>query len=798
MAVLGGLLLLGSAHAQVLLKADYEAEGEKGQPKGWRFIRARGESLGKWDDEHAFGGKRALRLSIPKDANARAHWVHTAHVPIKPNSWYRLSVRIMALNVTGEAYLICYENGGQDPQHWHDSLHIKGTEDWEEYATTFRSREDAKWVSVVCKLRHGTGYAWFDDVVLEETTPGPKATKPGATVRIPPEDDGFALQGMWTPAQWCRGSVMHLVRGHLNPLAIFFWGDKQKAKAPAIIVEATEGLTLRGPVVRGRGPMPEDIRVEPETAEREGKAFRVWRFPIVPELLSGLQEKPRWDMYHHIYADVAPDSPADGELRWRMEVNGELGPEHTLPIRVPAEIPQKLVPPDSFRIYVQHTGALRHPDPVVRERLIEYLNTAGIIGGLAMTFYEPDKAAVDAQYKSLGFDLHTWRFEGYHGSVPDEHRLVDATGERSKSRVCPKSQIERVQPWYDALKAYYRAKLASGPKRLVIDYEPPVFDVCFCERCRRAFAKRFDLPADECLSLPPKELQTKYAKQWGLFRAEQNGAIVKLHCNIIHGIDPEVAVGLCSWRGGQGMADRGADIALFEPEAAFHAPMIYTYGLGFHRAVLETCQRTTRPVLPFIELSDISQPRSLTPAQLRMNLLATGLSGGGGAFMWVGMECLDAGYMKMIGQAVREIDTLRAAVPQSPVGPAASRSADGQAARPTGCLGLVVEPTADTKRTMTVDGEEVEMFADNPLPHVRSHIWGTDDKAMVGLLNYDEMTTRKALVRLAQEGMGSYTVRSGLPGEPREERMSADALRRGVTVEIPPQGLAALAVSVAE
>jgi len=248
----------------------------------------------------------------------------------------------------------------------------------------------------------------------------------------------------------------------------------------------------------------------------------------------------------------------------------------------------------------------------------------GIVGGLGMTFYEPDRTDVDEQYRDLGLDLHTWRFEGYDGAAPDTHRIVDLQGERSKSKVCPQAQIERVQPWCDNLRAYYQGKLVSGLKRLIIDYEPPVWNVCFCDRCRAAFAKRFELAADECATLPADELTAKYPEQWGRFRAEQNGAIVKLHCNLIHEIDPEAAVGLCSWNGTEWTAGRGGDIALFEPEAAFHAPMVYTSGTAFHDIVRETCERTRVPVLPFIELSDTSQPRSLTPEQLRMNLLATG------------------------------------------------------------------------------------------------------------------------------------------------------------------------------
>ncbi len=335
-----------------------------------------------------------------------------------------------------------------------------------------------------------------------------------------------------------------------------------------------------------------------------------------------------------------------------------------------------------------------------------------------------------------------------------------------------------MEPWYGNLQNYYKQKLASGLKRLIIDYEPPVFNVCFCERCRKVFAERFSLPVDECLSLPPKELQAKYREQWGQFRAWQNGQIVKLHCAIIHAIDPEVNVGLCSWRGTEASARSGADIRLFEPEAAFHAPMIYTFGLSYHDAVQETCARTTAPVLPFIELADISQPRSLTPDELRMNLLSTGLSGGGGAYMWVGMECFDAQYLGKIRQAVGEIATMREAVPWS-------RDAVDW---------LEVQAAANVTRSITVDGEEIPIYSAYPEPFVRHHIWGADDGAVVALLNYDAEKPYTMRVKLITDREGAFEVTPLFPATQPAKTFTSAELRDGVTVRIPPEGLAAVAV----
>lgn len=776
--------ICGLSHAQVVFRADFETEDRPGQPEGWVFQQVKGDCSGAWDDREAAVGTRSVRMSIAGGEDSVAHWHYQGRIPLKPSTRYRLTARIMVAEVEGEAYLIVYQNGGQDPQHWQITGRLRGTEDWREEVVEFRSRDDAEWLMMTAKLRFGAGHAWFDDITLEELPDAPEA--PGPRLREFPPDDGFPLQAMWTPAQWCREDVLHLVRGGLNPLSVFFRGEREAVEAPALVVRATEGISVRGPVVRGRGPMPEDDQPQPRVEERDGRTWNVWRFPLPEDpLLRNLRDRYSWTEYYHLHADVAPDAPSEGELRWQLESGGALGPEHRLAVSVPPDIPGPLAPPDDFRIYVQHTGGLRHPDAEVRRRLIEFLNTAGIVGGLALTFYEPHLTDVDEQFRALDFDLHTWRFEGFSGSADEDSRLVDRAGERSPGRVCPQAQIERVQPWYDNLRAYYAEKLAGGVKRLIIDYEPPVGNICFCARCRAAFAARFDLDAAAVAALEPDDLLREHREQWGRFRAEQNGAIVKLHCEVIHEVDPEVAVGLCSWPGTRASAAAGADIAIFEPEAAFHAPMIYTHGTRFHDIVRETCEHTSAPVLPFIELHDISQPRSLTPAQLRMNLLATGLSGGGGAFMWVGIECFDAGYMAAIARSVREIAALREAVPDEGRAEAAAR--------------VTVTPVAETLRRVRVNGREVEMTSPNPAPHVRSHAWGTQRATLVALLNYDETRPYTMRVSLDVPPGAGYRVVDALSGETLApaggEAWSAEALRAGVPVDVPAEGLAAVGVT---
>lgn len=147
-----------------------------------------------------------------------------------------------------------------------------------------------------------------------------------------------------------------------------------------------------------------------------------------------------------------------------------------------------------------------------------------------------------------------------------------------------------------------------------------------------------------------------------------------------------------------------------------------------------------------------------------MNLLANGVSGGQGAFVWVGIECLDADYLQAISRSVREIGKVRAAVPFTRAQP----------------NWLNVDPGADPAREITVDGWRVAVPPCSPSRSLRYHVWGTEHRAAVVLLTYDAGTAQTAKV---SDGKG-VTVQTGggrlycheRPGGGRRDRQCADTL----------------------
>jgi hypothetical protein len=700
------LFALSAAAGPPILKESFEGDTA---PTGWRFAAARGTCTGRWDAENAFQSGHSLRLTIPEDATARAHWRYEPKIVLKPNTGYRLSFRLLTLNVTGHAYAILYENGLEVPGHWHHTTKTAGSHDWEEHAISFRTREDASWARLILKLRYGSGYAWFDDVVLEEHGVAPQEA-PG--FRQFPADDGFPLQAMWSPAQWTQHGVLHVARRQLNPLSLFFRGSMKALDRPALVIATTPGLVVTGPLIPGRGPVAAAVSSTPEGTDR-------WRFALSPGTLkrAHLDDRYRWDRYFHLGLDVADRAPATGTFTWWFENGGKPGPKHKLAVQT-TDLGQPLPPSPDFRILIQHTGILRSPNLDFNQRMVRFLQLGAIEGGLAPSYYDPVLKPTDEALGKQGFASHSWRFEGFDARPAAGPRAVGTKGAEIARKICPRAQLA-LPTWREGLRAYYRKVLTEGLTRLIIDYEPPT--ACFCSVCRRAFAKQKGLDPEAILALPVDELRQQHAGAWGAFCANLHGDIVRLHIQIIREIAPGTEVGLCSWPGTAAVAALGGDIRQFEPEATYHMPMIYRKDLDYHDSVAGTCARTNIPVLPFIELSDIGQPRHLTPDELRLNLLATGLSGGGGAVLWVGAECLDAQYMASLRQALRQFRELRGQVPwqREPVS------------------WVTAQPAIVLKRTVLVDGKAVPIEQTGHHPFLRPHIWGSNKKAVVAVLNYD-------------------------------------------------------------
>lgn len=747
LSVLGFLCTLPFAAAQTVWQEGFE-QAKDGRPVGWSFGATRGAVSGAWDASEPAGG-HSIRLEV-KETGGRATWTYAQRLALKPSTNYRLQFKVLRAKIEpgGRAYVILYENGVEAPASWHVSPYLSGTQDWQTYTITFQTHADASWGRLQCKLWEAPGYAWFDDLSLEEV--GPEAvTEAFQRQRPTPPDDGSPLQLMWYPAQRRPDNTLHLQPTGVNPVALFFFGRKEEVREPYLIVETPPQMTVQGPVVCSRETIPQAAEIKSERVTRDGKDTLRWRLPLrTAELTKRLKpDGPEWTAYHFIYVEPRPGCPNSFTWRWQTECAGKLGPMHEIPAQLEPRSEGQLSRVPSFPLYAQHTDALRLPTEQQRQAVLDYLAYAGIEGGLALSSHQPDCHPIDLELERKGFHTWDWLWDGYNQPGGADFPLVyDKPGGRA-GLMCPQAQVERVEPWWSNLCTAYRSKLFKESTRLIINFEPPVFNCCFCERCRKAFAAAAGLPLERVMALSPLEIQQLPDDAWGRFRAGQNGQIVKNHCTAIHAANPAVEVGLCGPAYTDWTARRGMDIRQFEPDVAFHAPMIYEVGLRYADDVRSTCENTKAAVIPFVLASDLAVPGTFPSAQeLRTNLLVTAASGGKGAVLWVGIESLDGEYLNALRQSLQEIALMEPFVLSG-----------------TRCEGLPLTIAPEGARKVKVGDEVLEVSPVNTgNSSLRQWAWQSPQGRLVLLVNYDETSARKIEAPKAQSLFGpALTVEQG-------------------------------------
>ncbi len=736
------LILIGALSLLTVLAASageviYEADFNDGAPDGWRFANQRGECSGEWDGTEPPGEEAgSLRCDVPEDASARATWI-APRIDLKPSTTYRLSFRVMLGDISEGprgAYVILYENGEPSPDFWHMTGYMRGSRDWHERELVFTTRDDCEWGALQLKLWECTGYAWYDDIVLEEMAPGearPAETASGRLVL--PEDDGFALQTIFYPAHRRADTTLHLLAERLNPVAFFAWGDAEQIEDPWIVIEAPEAVTVRGPVTCGRELPPDPVDLTPEPVERDGAQYLRWRIPIREEtLLKGMQpDGPNWTRYHFIYAEPGTACPDEFAWYWRFESAGEAGPLHRIDARVQPDLGPNIEPVGGFDLYAQHSDALRLPTSEGRADVLDWAHYAGIRGGLALSYYQEQLLPIDDEMGETGWFTWTWRWYGYGGPTEEGQEIVyDSDTARQRGTTCPQVQVEMLEPHASYLREFYANALKLDRDWLIMNYEPPVFNVCFCERCRRTFAEHAGRDVDEVLAMTPQEIQALPDHAWGDFRAWQNEQIIKNHAAVIAEIDPDCLFGVCGPPFSEYTANRGQDIRRFEPEVGLHAPMIYRAPANFEPAIRSTCENTEALVMPFTLGSDIAVPGVQPDAWDQWaNMLATALSGGDGVILWVGLESLDGEMMNVLRESMEQIRVIR------PFIDGAERGA-----------GATIGAKVRDVRTVTVDGREIEVGAENSQIPVRDWQWSGAEGRMVTLINYDREAGHRASI----------------------------------------------------
>jgi alpha-N-arabinofuranosidase len=166
-----------TATTNLLPNASFENASDAGV-QDWKHRAWGGETECEWSVESP--GRTGTRcVTIRSEKGSDAAW--TATVPVKPNTFYRLSGWIKTKAVRGATGALLNIQNLQQVR----TPAVRGTKDWTQVSTIFRSG-DLTLLEINCLFGgwgSSTGQAWYDDLALEPL-PDSSTEEPRAVVTI--------------------------------------------------------------------------------------------------------------------------------------------------------------------------------------------------------------------------------------------------------------------------------------------------------------------------------------------------------------------------------------------------------------------------------------------------------------------------------------------------------------------------------------------------------------------------------------------------------------------------------------
>ncbi|MEA3403738.1 MAG: hypothetical protein U9R79_21055 [Armatimonadota bacterium] len=259
---------------------------------------------------------------------------------------------------------------------------------------------------------------------------------------------------------------------------------------------------------------------------RDGRWYVRWEWEADRALSGRSLEKARF-FNAWCGAMIAGEAVADGQhpFFWRIEADELSEPERegTLVImpRPKGRQPREIA--------IAMSGWTISPSPPFWRRLMRTYRDCGINtvdSGIVTKGDEWLRPAMDAGMERWRLLWWFWWNENHLQEHP-EHAAVTFGGERDQRRVCPEIMAS---PDTDAIAGLMDGILPGARSGAIQgtwwDLEGPnVWDVCFCERCLRAFREFADIPAE--VELTPQRIKAEYHDQWVKYCCGQSARIAE-------------------------------------------------------------------------------------------------------------------------------------------------------------------------------------------------------------------------------------------------------------------------------
>ena len=650
--------------------------GADGLPHGWAAHNpAAVETIGKavWCKDEPRPGYYSIRL----DWGGRGRYL-----AVQPSLIGRVKgsrpFRLKGYPRTadgGKAYFLvqCVDRAGRIVSEERSTV----TEDAKDYVTLkldFVTHPRTHDLRVFC-VNGGTGKVWFHWISLHLDADAARRLSdfPYTVSCEPAEGNRF----------WNGGrAVLHSFVDSPTSVSFAFWGDKSRLDDPRLVIDVPKGLRIpeafnleiRKPVSHAKAAFTTDV------VDRDGAPYIRYTFPG-PAALKRMTPRP--NHYNCLTLCFVPDryaAGAESEIYYHVVNRGTASPERQVALRVlPAMA--KSPNPKRFKSHLWLVDDINFHDMALVEKAVRKYEEAALAGRRRWNSGREEVIRVNEFLKGRGWFMFTKMSDwGFHKS---RVAAVGGDGKKAKGRrwtFCP-TYVATNDAFYDevyapALSTHLQNSGAQESEYVFLDFEPGSVArrYCFCERCRKRFAKRFSIPAGKIQTR--EDILRNYSKEWGKYWAWACDEMIRHHVAAVKAVNPTLRNALYCYA-----------LPFDKPEATethiFGSPldtrllqrhmdilMLSFYHItGKHSLYMmdvnaKTLEKPTytMPLTagtgPFIVAwGHFTRDQILSPAGMRAHILAAAASGCKGVIPYMG-KMMDGMYFVKIDQAMSEIAAL--------------------------------------------------------------------------------------------------------------------------------------------
>jgi hypothetical protein len=318
------------------------------------------------------------------------------------------------------------------------------------------------------------------------------------------------------------------------PLSFEFKGDKSKFKNAALVIELpvdlkiTEAYNMHTGLTQVESPQTTPIK-------RNKRLFKRYTFTN-PRVFRIIQKNSAWERKLALAIE-----PASLKLKektfpayWYLTADNKKSAEHNFTLHMLPDMKSQPMP-ENFPIYSWSLLDVNFADKELLKRVASGIEKSGMNyrkRGSSTRYKKIDKALADRgwTFYVTNPDYYYLRFSNIKKS-PIENKVKfshNYKGDALKHKLCPtyfNTNQEFRKHFYKFLHNKYTEYGLQNGDPIIYDQEPwEPMEWCFCDECRKAFARQNKLkevPSAE-------EIRKNYTDQWSKFRCAQTAETLKI------------------------------------------------------------------------------------------------------------------------------------------------------------------------------------------------------------------------------------------------------------------------------